>query len=76
VLQIHEREAVDAIEPGPCLKLTVSTLTQLFGKGVAVMPELIAQGLVSIEKGTAQELMNFFAFFDPRPTHLPELASR
>jgi alkyl sulfatase BDS1-like metallo-beta-lactamase superfamily hydrolase len=76
VLQIHEREAVDAIEPGPCLKLTVSTLTQLFGKGMAVMPELIAQGLVSIEKGTAQELMNFFSFFDPRPTHLPELASR
>jgi hypothetical protein len=52
------------------------TLAQLFGQGIATMPELIANGSVTISKGTALDLMSFFAFFDPKPTHLPELASR
>jgi alkyl sulfatase BDS1-like metallo-beta-lactamase superfamily hydrolase len=76
VLQVHERTPAQAIEFGPCLQLNAKTLAQLFGQGIATMPELIANGSIKISKGTALDLMSFFAFFDPKPTHLPELASR
>jgi alkyl sulfatase BDS1-like metallo-beta-lactamase superfamily hydrolase len=76
VLQIHERSKEQAIEPAPSLQLDLQTLAQLFGQGIATMPELIANGLVTISKGTAVDLLSFFGFFDPKPTHLPELASR
>jgi hypothetical protein len=76
ILQIHERKPAHAIEKGPCLQMNTKTLAQLFGQGIATMPELIANGSVTISKGTALDLMSFFAFFDPKSTHLPELASR
>jgi alkyl sulfatase BDS1-like metallo-beta-lactamase superfamily hydrolase len=76
ILQIHERKPAHAIENGPCLQMNTKTLAQLFSQGIATMPELIANGSVTISKGTALDLMSFFAFFDPKPTHLPELASR
>jgi alkyl sulfatase BDS1-like metallo-beta-lactamase superfamily hydrolase len=76
VLQIHERTPAQTIEVGPCLQMNTKTLAQLFGQGIATMPDLIANGSVTISKGTALDLMSFFAFFDPKPTHLPELVSR
>jgi alkyl sulfatase BDS1-like metallo-beta-lactamase superfamily hydrolase len=76
VLQVHERTLSQAVETGPCLTLSNKSLVQLFSQGVAAMPEYLSNGSVVLSKGTAVDLVTFFSFFDPKPTHLPELASR
>jgi alkyl sulfatase BDS1-like metallo-beta-lactamase superfamily hydrolase len=76
VLQIHERPNDIAIEPGPCLELAISTLTQVVSQGVAVMPALIANGSIKLSQGDPLDLIKFFSFFDSKATQLPELASR
>jgi hypothetical protein len=43
VMQIHERKFQQTLEADPELSMGVNTLTPLFAKGVASMPELISQ---------------------------------
>lgn len=76
VLQIHEQEVTTGRAPEPCLALKTADLGRLLFGGVAAFPQLMAEGAVWLEQGTLPELAAFFSFFDPRPTRLPQLASR
>jgi alkyl sulfatase BDS1-like metallo-beta-lactamase superfamily hydrolase len=80
VLQIHERATtqVPTFTPNqaPTIALTRQTLNEMMSQGVAILPQLMAQGKAKLNNGSVQDLMQFFSFFDPKPIHLPELASR
>jgi alkyl sulfatase BDS1-like metallo-beta-lactamase superfamily hydrolase len=76
VLQIHDRQAALALEPGPCLSLSIATLLHVFNLGMTQIPDLIQKGDVVVSSGSLLEMMQFFSFFDPKPNQLPELASR
>jgi hypothetical protein len=60
----------------PCLALKSTALAKLLLGGVAAFAQLMAEGQVQLEAGSLQDLAAFFSFFDPRPQHLPQLATR
>jgi alkyl sulfatase BDS1-like metallo-beta-lactamase superfamily hydrolase len=76
ILQIHEKPAQSAPSNELCLSMSRPTLTALFASGMGVLPDLIKAGSVALSGGPISSFLEFFSFFDPKPTHLPELASR
>jgi alkyl sulfatase BDS1-like metallo-beta-lactamase superfamily hydrolase len=76
VMQIHEVATTLIPDSAPCVVLSRQSLNEMMSQGAAVLPELMAQGKAELKNGTLPDLLKFFSFFDPKPTHLPELASR